>query len=119
MLKPTVFSFDYDNTISRDPEGFLGVMDFLRRRGHTVYVVTARRPNVYPDDFNFLLEKGYKVVFTRHISKQKWMEEVEGIKVDVWVDDCPDAVLNNFHGEPRTHRDMTDSQLSIIFSDNP
>lgn len=111
MREFTVFSFDYDNTISRDPEGFLGVMDFLRNRGHAIYVVTARRPEIHPEDFEFLIDRGYKVIFTRHISKLKWMEEVEKIHVDVWVDDCPDAVLNNYHGEPRTHRDMEATQV--------
>ena len=106
MLTKTVFSFDFDNTISRDPEGFLGVMELLEKRGHTCYVVTARRPDIHPEDFEFLENKGYKVIKTRHIAKHKYMEEIEGIQVDVWIDDCPDAILNNWHGVPRTHRDM-------------
>lgn len=109
VINPTVFSFDFDNTISRDPQGFLAVMELLEKRGHTVYVVTARREEVHDEDFDEVRKKGYRVIKTRHISKQKWMEEVEGIHVDVWIDDCPDAVLNNWHGAPRTFREMTEA----------
>lgn len=104
MLK-TVFSFDFDNTISRDPEGMLWVMDLLRRRGHDVIVCTARLNDLHTEDFDFIRERGYKVYWSNHQSKNDYLRSV-GIKVDVWVDDCPDAVLNDYHGEPRTYRDM-------------
>lgn len=106
MVKKTVYAFDYDNTISRDEDGMFAVMDLLEKRGHDVYVVTARRPDTFPDDLDAAVEKGYRVIFTRHISKRKWLEEVEKIKVDVWVDDTPDSIINNWDGAPRTHRDM-------------
>lgn len=106
VTKKTTFAFDFDNTISRDPEIFLKVMGFLRNRGHDVIVVSGRRTDVHPDDLDFLLDAGYKVVYTRHIAKRKWMEEVEKIKVDVWVDDCPESVDTSWFGEPRTFRDM-------------
>ena len=108
MVNPTVFSFDFDNTISRDPEGFLGVMEFLEKRGHTVYVVTARLKSVHPEDFEFLLKKGYRVFWTEHKGKEAYMKSI-GLPIDVFVDDCPDALLNDYHGQPRTFRDMTEA----------
>lgn len=104
MLK-TVFSFDYDNTISRDPTGFLFLMRFLRERGHTIYVVTARRKDVHPEDFQWLLELGWEVIWTEHKAKQQFMID-RGTPIDVFIDDCPDALLNDWHGAPRTWRDM-------------
>lgn len=103
---PTVFSFDYDNTISRDPHGFRVMMKYMQDRGHTVYVVTARREHIHPEDFHEI-EKEFRVIKTRHIAKEFYMREVEGIEVDVWIDDCPDAILNNYRGEPRTFREIT------------
>lgn len=105
VVTKTVFSFDFDNTVSRDIDGFINIMDYLQKRGHDVYVVTARRPDIYPEDFKPVEDAGFKVIKTRHIAKRAYMREVEGINVDVWIDDCPEAILQNWDGEPRTHRD--------------
>lgn len=105
LVNKTVFAFDYDNTISRDVDGFVAIMKMLQLRGHEVYVVTARRPDVFPEDFRDI-EKVFKVIKTRHIAKRLYMREIEGIEVDVWVDDCPEAVVDNWCGEPRTFRDF-------------
>lgn len=113
MHKSTLFSFDFDNTISRDPQGFLAVMEMLEKRGHQVIVCTARLREVYPEDLQFLLDKGYKVYWSEHKSKDNYLRSI-GIKVDVWVDDCPDAVLNDFDGEPRTYRTMGEDSCVLI-----
>lgn len=107
MLK-TVFSFDYDNTISRDPEGFLRVMEFLRDRGHTVYVVTARLKHIHPEDFQMVLDAGWEVIWTEHKAKQQFMID-RGTPVNVFIDDCPDALVNDWHGEPRTFREISEA----------
>lgn len=105
LVTKTVFSFDFDNTISRDVDGFIFLMEYLQKRGHDVYVVTARRPDIHPEDFAPVEEKGFKVIKTRHIAKKHYMREIEGIEVDVWIDDCPEAILGNWDGQPRTFRD--------------
>lgn len=103
MLKPTVFSFDFDNTISRDPSGFMQIMKLLRDRGHDVYVCTMRMKWLNPEDFDFLIEAGYKVFFTEHKAKDEYMKS-QGIQVDVWVDDLPDSIIEDWHGVARTFR---------------
>jgi hypothetical protein len=108
VVNATTFSFDFDNTISRDPEAFLYMMNYLQGRGHNVIVCTARLKEVYPEDLQFLIDKGYKVYWSEHKSKDRYLRSI-GINVDVWIDDCPDAVLNDFDGQPRTYRDMGDS----------
>ena len=106
MHQETVFSFDFDNTISRDPEGFLAIMELLEKRGHTCYVVTARPSDLCPEDLNFLKDKGYKVFFTELKAKKKYMLN-QGIEIDVWIDDSPGAVFNDYKGvSPYTFRDM-------------
>jgi hypothetical protein len=103
----TTFAFDYDNTISRDVDGFVEIMKILQGRGHTVYVVTARREHIHPEDFHEI-EKEFIVFKTRHIAKRLYMREVADIEVDVWVDDMPEAIINNWEGAPRTFRDLNE-----------
>lgn len=105
VKKKTVFAFDFDNTISRDVVSFTKVMSLLSLAGHDVVVVTARRPDVHPEDFEEI-EKFFKVYKTRHIAKRLYMREIEGIEVDVWVDDMPEAIIENWEGAPRTFRDL-------------
>lgn len=101
----TTFAFDYDNTISRDVDSFIQIMNLLRMAGHDVFVVTARREHIHPEDFHEI-EKEFRVIKTRHIAKRLYMREVEGIEVDVWIDDMPEAIINNWEGAPRTFRDL-------------
>jgi hypothetical protein len=105
-MKKTTFAFDFDNTITRDPSGFLAIMGFLKVKGHEVHVVTGRLKEVYPEDLDFLKKAGYNVIFTNHCAKRDWCKEQEGLNIDVWVDDCPEAVYEGYSGLPRTWRDM-------------
>lgn len=107
IVNKTTFAFDYDNTISRDVIVFMAIMRMLQDRGHEVFVVTARRPDIHPEDFHEI-EKQFKVYKTRHIAKRVYMREVEGIEVDVWIDDMPEAITGNWEGAPRTFRDLND-----------
>lgn len=107
-MQPTVYSFDFDNTITRDPEGSLEMMKFLEKRGHTVYVCTARPSDLFPEDLNFLRELGYKVFCTNLKAKRPYMRS-QGIEVDVWIDDSPGSVVNDFPRKgavPYTFRDI-------------
>lgn len=108
IVNKTVFAFDYDNTISRDAEVFVAIMKTLELRGHEVYVVTARREHIHPEDFHEI-EKEFRVIKTRHIAKRLYMREVEGIEVDVWIDDMPEAIIGNWEGPVRTFRDLNES----------
>lgn len=107
IVNMTTFAFDYDNTISRDADVFIAMMRMLQDRGHEVFVVTARRPDIHPEDFTEI-EKYFKVYKTRHIAKRVYMREIEGIEVDVWVDDMPEAIIGNWEGAPRTFRDLNE-----------
>lgn len=106
--QPTVFSFDFDNTITRDPNTFLTMMKFLEQRGHTVYVCTARPPDLFPEDLDFLRDLGYRVFSTNLTAKRQYLRE-QGIEVDVWIDDSPGSVVNSYPKgavAPYTFRNM-------------
>lgn len=104
MDKQLTIAFDFDGTISEDPKGFLAVMDFLKVRGHNVIVVTGRMRSTDPEDLNFLMDNEYKVYFTDHKAKRKYMRGL-GIDVDIWVDDLPEAMIQDWNGPPRTFRE--------------
>jgi hypothetical protein len=106
--QPTVFSFDFDNTITRDPVGFLELMKFLEKRGHLVIVCTARPPDLFPEDLDFIRDLGYKVYFSNLTAKRQYLRGL-GVEVDVWVDDSPGAVVNSYPKgaiAPYTFRNM-------------
>lgn len=105
MDKHLVFSFDFDCTISEDPELFLSMMGMLELMGHTVVICTCRMPDTYPEDLAFLEKKGYKIYYTSHKAKKKYLAD-QGVIVDIWVDDTPESILQDWDGEARTYRDM-------------
>ena len=103
MAKLT-FAFDFDNTITRDPDLFDFIMKGLQIVGHKVYIVTGRLTTTHPEDLDPWGWEGFQVFFTEHKAKRKYMEDL-GIKVDIWVDDLPESVCNDWDGPPRTFRD--------------
>ena len=92
--EPKIVAFDFDETISDKPNTWLNVMLALERAGYHVIVVTWRGPTDWPEDLAFLVDRGFKVYYTSRQAKQPYMIS-KGIKVDIWVDDNPYAILNN------------------------
>ncbi|QXV71762.1 hypothetical protein psageK4_108 [Pseudomonas phage psageK4] len=66
----------------------------LEKGGYHVIVCTWRTPTTYPEDLKFLVDKGFKVYYTSGQAKQDYMAK-QGIRVNIWVDDNPFAILNN------------------------
>lgn len=89
-----VVAIDFDETISDNPGTWLSVMRALELGGYTVYVVTWRFPHTAPEDLQFLVDKGYKIFYTGLKAKKSFMERL-GIKVDIFIDDNPFAILND------------------------
>ena len=85
---------DFDETISDNPAAWLVVMKVLEQAGYRVVVVTWRKPDSWPEDLQFLVDKGNKIYYTSLHAKQKHMENL-GIKVSIWIDDNPFAILND------------------------
>lgn len=114
--KPLIIAIDYDNTITADPALFREYIKMATRRGHTVYIVTARLKTVHPEDLHpwFPIVDG--IFWTEHKAKGPFME-AQGIKVDVMIDDCPDAWVHDYHGQPRTfdtERDAADANQAKL-----
>lgn len=90
------FAFDYDGTISDNFGDWYYVMGFLQSQGHEVFVVTFRdERHDRNSDLTFLEEDNFDVYYTRGVAKRWWCEQFGPGKVDVWIDDKPEAILNN------------------------
>ena len=89
-----IVGVDFDETISDNPIVWLKVMETLEKAGYTVYVVTWRTPNTYPEDLQFLVDKGYKIFYTSHKAKRQYMRD-QGIEVSIIIDDNPWAWEND------------------------
>jgi len=94
MQDPKVIAIDFDETISDNEHAWLLVMQLLERQGYHVVVCTWRLPTYYPEDLQFLVDKGFKVYYTSLQAKHEYMKS-QGVNVAIWIDDNPFAILNN------------------------
>ncbi|WYV99035.1 hypothetical protein Roomu2_00036 [Pseudomonas phage vB_PpuM-Roomu-2] len=108
MQEPKVVAVDFDETISDNESGWLQILALLERVGYHVVICTWRTPETYPEDLQFLVDKGYAVFYTSLRSKREYMKE-QGIDVAIWIDDNPWAVDND---APNLH-------LGCIFDKGP
>lgn len=92
--EPKIIGFDFDETISDNEVAWLSVMQLLERSGYHCIIVTWRKPDEWPEDLKLFVDKGFKVYYTSRQAKQEYMFK-QGIKVSIWVDDNPFAILNN------------------------
>lgn len=84
---------DFDSTITDDPEYFRELIMLGISRGHSVVIVTARRPTPEnkADVEAFLQEHNFpkiNVFYTSLASKVAYMKKA-GMPVDWWTDDDP------------------------------
>lgn len=92
--EPKVIGVDFDETISDNEQGWLQVLLLLEKIGYHVVIVTWRNPNAWPEDLQFLVDKGFKVYYTSQYAKATYMAQ-QGINVSIWIDDNPFSILNN------------------------
>jgi hypothetical protein len=95
--RPRTFALDFDDTFTADPELWAVFVTLGISRRHTFYCVTARRDTEENTDLiNDLFEDHgiqMPIIFSNLGSK---LEEVErrGIKIDIWIDDAPYAIVH-------------------------
>ena len=91
------FAIDFDDTLTADPVLWGSFLLSAKVRGHSVWLVTARRDTDENRDIidEFLAEHGISlpVLFTNLGSKLAAVER-QGIKIDIWIDDDPRSLVN-------------------------
>jgi hypothetical protein len=81
---------DFDDTYTRDPEGWNEFIHNFTSRGHTIYCTTFR----FPEQSQQVYDSIGKVIgndnchFTAYTAKRQYMQS-KGIMIDVWIDDQP------------------------------
>jgi hypothetical protein len=88
-------ALDFDDTYTRDPSLWTEFIQDAVDRGHTVFCVTLRLPSQGEQVLNTI---GRTIgpsmcYFTSMQSKKNYMWK-QGIKIDVWIDDMPDAIVS-------------------------
>ena len=100
-------AIDYDDTISAAPEMFRMLITTMAQFGHKVYVVTYRPTDGDNSDMDWLQDEKYitDVLFTSLVAKKKYCEEF-GINIDIWIDDCPQAITHSFTASKWFYEDV-------------
>lgn len=85
-------SLDYDETFTRDPEGWLEIIGLLQGRGHSVVCVTLRPDlGAMGQEVRDQLAHIIPIVFCHGQPKRK-VALAAGYKIDVWIDDMPGLI---------------------------
>jgi hypothetical protein len=84
-------AIDYDDTYTTDPSLWNKAIALFQEAGWRVLCVTCRRDT---EENVADVRPPCSVVFTG-LSPKKWfMETRRDVKVDVWVDDDPNSIIN-------------------------
>lgn len=81
---------DYDDTYTADPELWNKFIGLAKARGHKVVCVSCRKES----EENRTEMNVPCALYLTDMAPKKWHMEQNGIDVDVWIDDCPEGVLN-------------------------
>jgi len=95
MSRSRLIAIDYDDTYTADPCLWDLFIDLARLSGHRIVCVTARRDTDENHDAVKIGAMGVPVIFTALEAKKAFCER-NGLKVDIWIDDNPHAVINGF-----------------------
>lgn len=88
-------ALDYDNTYTASPSFWDDFISLCSNYGHNIFIVTFRDDRYDKDDtLDFFEQNDMNVYYTRGVAKKWWMEQF-GEPVSIWIDDKPEAILNN------------------------
>lgn len=87
-------ALDYDGTYTADPELWLAFIKTAQSRGHKVYCVTMRWEGEVGSMDPRLLQAVDQLFLTARAAKKPYMDSL-GIRVDIWIDDMPQWLLND------------------------
>lgn len=92
-----IISIDYDDTYTKDPLLWNLFAQQAMERGHKVYCISARSEQ-HMDDPKMTIGRviGVENCFGTNLRpKRASMLETHKIRVDVWIDDMPEMIVEN------------------------
>jgi hypothetical protein len=97
---PLTIALDYDCTYDADPALWDLFIYNSERAGHKVVLLTYRDANFDKTPLLLELEKKIPVYYTGGVAKRWWSEHFGPGKIDIWIDDRPEAIISNSHYSP-------------------
>lgn len=94
-----MLALDYDDTYTRDPIFWDGVIELAKQRGHSVICVTARSERDRREVTDALGDKVEEIVCTNGKAKSTAAYNA-GFMPSVWIDDAPQWVHTDALGGP-------------------
>jgi hypothetical protein len=92
-----IIALDYDDTYTKDPNFWLYFIFSSKLHNHETVIVTARLDKDMEEIYKEFASREIKIYNTNLSSKQDYLASL-GIKVDVWVDDNPEAIITKEYG---------------------
>jgi len=91
-----IIALDIDETYTEDTTLWDHFIRVAQNKGHEVIVVTMRHESELDDEYaDRLKEQGLKIYCSARSQKREYMMSLEPkIFVDVWIDDCPEAICD-------------------------
>lgn len=88
-------ALDYDNTYTADRHLWNNFIQTCMVTGHEIFIVTARSPVRDKNQELRTLESVLPVYYCDGVAKRFWCMHFGPGKVDIWIDDKPDNILDN------------------------
>jgi len=89
-------ALDFDDTYTADPELWQRFIEDAEKRGHQVWMVTARRDTADNRDIIAKAlgrhEDYVGLIFCNLKSKLDHCDSI-GLKINIWIDDSPSAIV--------------------------
>lgn len=89
-----IIALDYDGTFTEHVNLWVHFINVCRRQNITVIGVTMRYEHEKEDMNKLYLYNVSRTIFTGRKAKKSFVESL-GIKVDIWIDDRPDFILQD------------------------
>lgn len=90
-----IIGLDFDDTYTADKALWDAFIAVAKQRGHRVWIVTARRNTTENQELlDRLGPEDVPVAFTNLSPKPWYMEKTYNVKVDIWIDDNPKALVH-------------------------
>lgn len=94
--KSLLIALDYDKTYDADPDLWQIFANKAVLRGHRIVLATYRDDRFDKTPLLKEAETLFPVYYTRGVAKRWWLEQFgPEDKVDIWIDDNPEAILYN------------------------
>jgi hypothetical protein len=87
-----IIALDWDNTFTRDQDGWQDFILGMKARGHKIWIVTARGEDT---PIEMTPEGLSGIVYCNYRAKMR-VTELMGLKIDVWIDDDPEMIIDGF-----------------------